>query len=189
MLWVMVNHRPAQSRWVLPKRRESVPHLDIHARVAYCSCLWYWCVWRRCTAWLWGHETGSTECCTHSSRPLWVRRVRGICPVWMPYILRDMAPGILRLHTRGLDQRKDEQESSWGCSIYVAEEGCRPSSRRTDGWTGRWEWSVSEVSQREPELEPCLRGINRAIPPRALDKDSSSSVTIFSEVKMGEEIY
>ena len=45
--------------------------------------------------------------------------------------------------------------------------------------------SVSEVP-REPVFVPCLRGTNRAVPPRALDKVSSSSFeTTFSEVNLG----
>jgi len=46
--------------------------------------------------------------------------------------------------------------------------------------------SVSEVPHLDPEFEPCLRGTNRAVPPRALDKASSSSfVTTFSQVNLG----
>jgi len=46
--------------------------------------------------------------------------------------------------------------------------------------------SDSEVPQREPAFDPCLRETNRVVPPRALDKaSSSSSETTFSEVNLG----
>jgi hypothetical protein len=58
-----------------------------------------------------------------------------------------------------------------------------PISRGLEGGND----SVSEVPQREPGLDPpFLRGTNRAVPPRALDKVSSSSfVTTFSAVNLG----
>lgn len=56
-----------------------------------------------------------------------------------------------------------------------------PISRGLEGGND----TVSGVPQ-EPDLEPCLCWTNRAVPPRALDKASSSSfVVTFSEVSLG----
>lgn len=60
-----------------------------------------------------------------------------------------------------------------------------PVSRGLEGGND----SVSEVPQWEPEPEfgPGLRETSRVVPPRALDKVSSSSLeTIFSAVSIGE---
>lgn len=61
----------------------------------------------------------------------------------------------------------------------------RPGELISRGLEGGNE-SVSEVPQREPDLEPCLCWTNRAVPPKALDRVSSSSFVItFSEVSLG----
>lgn len=57
-----------------------------------------------------------------------------------------------------------------------------PGSRGLEGGNE----SVSDVPQREPVLDPCLRVTNRVVPPRAWDRVSSSSlVTTFSAVNLG----